>query len=72
MYLLSRASHSFLPTPQYDHLEFIDKSFIEAEQIEAISNAWHEFHRETDGWGSWGLSDVKEEMDEELSGIKTL
>ena len=62
MYLLSRASHSFLPTPQYDHLEFIDKSFISTEQIETISNAWHEFHRETDSWGSWGLADVKEEM----------
>lgn len=58
MYLLSRASHSFLPTPQYNHLEFIDKSFIETGHLEVMSNVWHEFHRETDGWGAWGLSDL--------------
>jgi len=62
IYLLSRANHTFLPTPQYNHLEFIENPLVGSEQLELISNAWHEFHRETDSWGSWGIRDLKQEM----------
>ena len=66
VYLLSRANHTFMPTPQYDHLEFIDKPLVLTENIELISDAWHEFHRETDSWGDWGPGNLKEEMDSVL------
>lgn len=62
IYLLSRASHTFLPIPQYNHLEFIENPLIGSERVGLISNAWHEFHRETDSWGSWGIKELKEEM----------
>ena len=62
IYILSRASHSFLPVPQYNHLEFIDKSLVPPAGAEELSKAWHEFHKETDSWGSWGMKDFQKEM----------
>ena len=65
VYLLSRASHSFLPVPQYDHFEHIDKPLVSAEGVEVLSKAWHEFHKETDSWGSWGMKDLQKEISQE-------
>ena len=62
VYLLSRASHSFLPVPQYDHFEFIDRPLVSAENIEVLSKAWHEFHKEMDSWGSWGMKELQKEI----------
>jgi hypothetical protein len=62
VYMLSRANHSFLPVPQYDHLEHIDKPLVSTPGVEVLSNAWHEFHKETDSWGSWGMKDLQKEM----------
>lgn len=62
IHLLSRASHSFLPVPQYDHLEFIDRALVSSENVGVLSDAWHEFHRETDSWGQWGIKDLQKEM----------
>jgi len=61
VYLLSRANHSFLPVPQYDHFEHIDKSLVSTEGVEVLSKAWHEFHKETDSWGSWGMKEFCQE-----------
>jgi hypothetical protein len=61
--MLSRASHSFLPVPQYDHLEFIDKPLVSTVGVEVLSKAWHEFHKETDSWGQWGIKDLQQEME---------
>ena len=63
IYMLSRASHSFLPVPQYDHLEFIDKSLVSTAGVEVLSKAWHEFHKETDSWGQWGIKDLRQEIE---------
>ena len=65
VYMLSRAHHSFLPVPQYNHLEFIDKPLVSAEGVEVLSKAWHEFHKETDSWGSWGMKDLQKEISQE-------
>lgn len=64
-YLLSRASHSFLPVPQYDHFEHIDKPLVSTEGVEILSKAWHEFHKETDSWGSWGIRELHKEISQE-------
>ena len=66
MYLLSRVSHSFLATPQYNYLKYIDNPLVNTAQVELISDAWHKFHRETDSWRSWSISNLKEEMKEYL------
>lgn len=63
IHMLSRASHSFLPVPQYDHLEFIDKPLVSTAGVEVLSKAWHEFHKETDSWGQWGIKDLQQEME---------
>jgi len=63
IHMLSRASHSFLPVPQYDHLEFIDKSLVSTAGVEVLSKAWHEFHKETDSWGQWGIKDLRQEIE---------
>lgn len=63
IHMLSRASHSFLPVPQYDHLEFIDKPLVSTAGVEVLSKAWHEFYKETDSWGQWGIKDLQQEME---------
>jgi len=60
-YLLSRSSHSFLPTPQYNQFKYIDKPLISANNIEILSEKWHKFHKETDLWASWGLEEFCQE-----------
>ncbi len=65
VYLLSRANHSFLPVPQYDHFEHIDKPLVSTEGVEVLSKAWHEFHKETDSWGSWGMKELQKEISQE-------
>ncbi len=62
VYMLSRANHSFLPVPQYDHFEHINKSLVSTPDVEVLSKAWHEFHKETDSWGSWGMKDLQKEI----------
>lgn len=62
VYMLSRANHSFLPVPQYDHFEHIDRSLVSVAGVEALSKAWHEFHKETDSWGLWGIKDLQKEL----------
>lgn len=64
-YLLSRANHSFLPVPQYDHFEHIDKPLVSTEGIEVLSKAWREFHKETNSWGSWGMKELQKEISQE-------
>ena len=65
VYMLSRAHHSFLPVPQYDHFEHIDKFLVSTEGVEALSKAWHQFQQETDSWGSWGMKELQEEISQE-------
>lgn len=65
VYLLSRANHSFLPVPQYDHFEHIDKPLVSTEGVEVLSKAWHGFHEETDSWGLWGMKELQKEISQE-------
>ncbi len=62
VYLLSRASHTFLPTPQYDQFQFIENPLLASENIEQLNNAWREFEKETESWKAWGLKQIQEEM----------
>ncbi len=65
VYLLSRTNHSFLPVPQYDHFEHIDKPLVSTGGVEVLSKAWHEFHKETDSWGLWGIKELQKEISQE-------
>ncbi|MBF0572019.1 MAG: hypothetical protein HQL12_09150 [Candidatus Omnitrophica bacterium] len=60
-YILFDGSGGFLATPQYDHLEFIDKSLVSKEGIDALGEVWQEFQKETTQWASWGLKDFQHE-----------
>ncbi len=62
VYVLFGGSGGFLPVPQYDHLQFIDKPLVSSGGVEVLSKAWHEFQKETDAWGSWGLKDIQKEI----------
>jgi hypothetical protein len=62
VYMLSRAHHSFLPVPQYNHFEHIDKFLVSTKGVEALSNAWHQFQQDTDSWASWGMKELQEEI----------
>ncbi len=62
VYMLSRAHYSFLPVPQYDHFEHIDEFLVSAEGVDALSNAWHQFQKDTDSWASWGMKELQEEI----------
>lgn len=65
VYLLSRTNHSFLPVPQYDHFEHIDKPLVSTEGVEVLRKAWHGFHEETDSWGLWGMKELQKEISQE-------
>jgi len=65
VHLLSRTNHSFLPVPQYDHFEHIDKPLVSTEGVEVLSKAWHRFHKETDSWGLWGRKELQKEISQE-------
>ena len=60
--LISRASHNFLPTPQFDQFKFIDKALVATEGVETINKAWREFQNETEQCGQWGLKNIQDEM----------
>ena len=60
-HFLTRSSHSMLPVPQYDHLAYIDKPLVTTDQIGAIQEAWHAYHRATHEWMAWGLDAFREE-----------
>jgi len=60
--IISRASHNFLPIPQFNHLKFIDKGIVPSESIEVLSKAWQEFQKGTEEWGMWGIKELQCEM----------
>ncbi|MDD4980133.1 MAG: basic secretory protein-like protein [Candidatus Omnitrophica bacterium] len=60
-YMLTGASHSFLPVPQFNNFEFIEKSLVSYSNIEVLSKAWDDFSKETSSWGSWGLKELREQ-----------
>ncbi|MDD4910114.1 MAG: hypothetical protein PHR44_05490 [Candidatus Omnitrophica bacterium] len=62
VYILFGGSGGFLPVPQYDHLEFIDKPLVSPEGVEILDKEWNEFNKEADSWGSWGIEDLEREM----------
>ena len=62
VYLLSRANHTFLSVPQFDHFKFISNPLVSKDQIEILSQAWHEFSRETESWGAWGIRALQKEV----------
>ena len=61
-HIVSRASHNFLPTPQYNNFQYIDRTLVSTEDVKALSDAWHEFQKEADAWSSWGMKELSEEM----------
>jgi hypothetical protein len=62
LYLLNRNYHtSFLPVPQYNHFEFIERPMVTKENVEMLDKVWQEFRRESDSWSSWGIDDFKKE-----------
>lgn len=61
LYMLTNSGHGFLPVPQYNQFEFIDKPLVSSEGSEVLSQEWQEFHRETESWGSWGIKEFRQE-----------
>ncbi|MFH1655391.1 MAG: hypothetical protein ABH954_02125 [Candidatus Omnitrophota bacterium] len=55
--MISRSGHSFLPVPQFNHFEFIDKPLVSSSNIKVLDEAWGKFQKEADSWGSWCLKD---------------
>jgi hypothetical protein len=62
-YMLTGISHGFLPLPQFSHLRFIDKPLVSESNIKVLSNAWDDYFKETNSWGSWGIKEFCQEMD---------
>ncbi len=60
--MISRASHNFLPIPQFNYFKFIDKAIVSSDGVAALSKIWDEFQKETEQWGSWGLKNLQNEM----------
>ena len=68
-HIVSRASHNFLPTPQYNNFQHIDRALVSTEDVKALSDAWHGFQKETDAWSSWGMKELSEEMGKCTIGV---
>lgn len=49
-----------LPTPQYDHLQYLDKQWADAEMLEAAHETWDKRANEVEKWGTdlWPDVDV--------------
>ena len=69
--IVSGASHGFLPMPQFDHLKFIERGIVAESDRTRVHEVWTRFHEETGTWSSWGLKDLKQEMENTLKGFQS-
>lgn len=65
--ILASGCGGFLPTPQFDHLKFLDKPLVTPAGIEILNNEWQEFNKEADSWGHWGIKEIEQEMGSALN-----
>jgi hypothetical protein len=61
-HILFNGGGGFLPVPQYDQFEFIDRPLVLDRDIEALSQEWQNFDKEAHSWASWGIKDLESEM----------
>lgn len=50
IYLLTRTTHTFLATPQYDLFRFIDRPLVTKDQIPTLQKVWDDFADEEQSW----------------------
>ena len=60
--LLDVSNIAEIPTPQYNHLEYIDKPLVKKDNIPALYKVWEEYKEQTQKWTNWGTDELRQEM----------
>jgi len=50
-----------LPTPQYDHFDYIDMPLVTADKIACLQEEWRQYDEESQQWTKWGLDEFEAE-----------
>jgi hypothetical protein len=53
IYVLGDAELSFLPEPQYDQFQFIERPLVESSNLPTLKAVWDDFGEESNQWGRW-------------------
>jgi len=62
MHLLTGSGHNFLPVPQYNQFEYIDRPLVSGRGLRRLCEVWRKYARETDKWGQGGLDEFESEF----------
>jgi hypothetical protein len=54
IYVLGDAQLSFLPIPQYDQFQYIERPLVNHANISGLKEVWTDFSQECIQWGRWG------------------
>lgn len=68
IYVLGGAQQSFLPIPQDDQFQYIERPLIEAANLPALRLAWNRFSEDCNQWGRWGTDAYKQDFGQEGLG----
>lgn len=60
--ILFEGNGGFLPVPQFDQFQNIDKPLISSDEIDTLSNEWHDFDKEARSWANCGIKELELEM----------
>lgn len=63
-YFLTGATTDLFPTPQYNHLQYIENPLCTADQIPRLSDVWHGFHKEIRCDQAWSTSEIQSALSE--------
>jgi hypothetical protein len=62
IYVLGDAQQHFLPIPQFDQFQYIDRPLIDPSNLPALKTVWNDFSKECNQWGRWGPEDYAQEF----------
>jgi hypothetical protein len=56
MNVFYRSFGNFLPTPQFDQFEHLEKPWITKEDLKKLYDFWKDYADETKNWQNWDLA----------------
>jgi hypothetical protein len=66
IFVLGDAHPNFLPVPQYNLYEYIERPLVDSSHVGLLKKAWDDVDREWHEWTHWGLDGYEEELRRDL------